>query len=85
MQSSSAPEPALIGIDVGTQSIRSIAFDRRGRKLAASARATPTSVLAVGGEYDPEAVFAAVLATLAEVARDLARATRRRHCGRQHR
>ena len=30
-------EPALVGIDLGTTSIRAIAFDPRGRKVAAAA------------------------------------------------
>jgi xylulokinase len=65
--------PALIGIDVGTQSIRTVAFDARGRKLAQAARATPVRMLDGGrGEYDPDNLFATVLACLAETARALA-------------
>jgi len=59
--------PCLIGIDVGTQSIRTLAFDPRGRKLAQAARPTPVRVLDGGrGEYDPDALFATVLACLSE-------------------
>ena len=62
-----ADGPALIGIDVGTSSVRSIAFDPRGRRIAAAARPTPTRIVDTGGEYHPEAIFAAVLATLSEI------------------
>src|SRR5437667_11698853 len=65
--------PLLIGIDVGTQSIRASAFDARGRKIAQAARPTPVRVLDGGrGEYDPDALFATVLACLSETARALA-------------
>lgn len=59
--------PALIGVDVGTSSVRSIAFDLRGRRIAAAGRPTPTNSVETGGEYDPDAIFAAVLATLADL------------------
>jgi xylulokinase len=65
--------PVLIGIDVGTQSIRALAFDARGRKIAQAARPTPVRVLDGGrGEYDPDILFATVLACLSETARALA-------------
>src|SRR5438552_15843506 len=67
-----ASDPCLIGIDCGTQSIRAIAFDRAGRKLAAAARPTPIKRSDSGGEYDPEAIFAAAVASLREVAGMLA-------------
>lgn len=60
-------EPCLIGIDCGTQSIRAIGFDQAGRKLAGAARPTPVDSSGSGGEYDPEAVFAAALSALREV------------------
>ena len=63
---------ALIGIDVGTSSVRAIAFDTRGRRLAAAARPTPTKIVETGGEYDPEAIFRSVLEALTEVATALA-------------
>ena len=63
---------ALIGIDVGTSSVRAIAFDERGRRLAAASRPTPTKIVETGGEFDPDAIFATVLAALAEVAQGLA-------------
>lgn len=72
----SAAEPTdghvLIGIDVGTSSVRAIAFDPRGRRLAAAARPTPTKIVATGGEYDPETLFSAVLACLREIGAALA-------------
>src|SRR5215468_2109202 len=65
--------PLLIGIDVGTQSIRTLAFDARGRKVAQAARPTPVRTLEGGrGEYDPDSLFATALACLAETARALA-------------
>ncbi len=65
-------EPALIGIDVGTSSVRAIAFDVRGRRVAAAAHPTPMRVTETGGEYDPEAIFATALKALFEVGRALA-------------
>ena len=65
-------QPCLIGIDCGTQSIRAIAFDSAGRKLAASARPTPIKRCDSGGEHDPDAIFTAVLVVLGEVAVALA-------------
>lgn len=65
--------PLLIGIDVGTQSIRAIAFDAGGQKIAQAARPTPVRVLGGGrGEYDPDSLFATVLVCLSETARPLA-------------
>lgn len=49
--------PVLIGIDVGTSSVRAIAFDARGRRLAAGARPTPIRIVDTGGEYDPDAAL----------------------------
>nr|HMN84676.1 FGGY family carbohydrate kinase [Bauldia sp.] len=64
--------PYLVGIDVGTSSVRAIAFDRRGRKVAAAARPTPVRAVPTGGEHDPEAMFAATLEALGELGRALA-------------
>jgi len=69
----SAEPPFLIGIDVGTQSIRTLAFDTRGHKRAEARRATPMQNFAGGlSEYDPEALFATVTACLSETATQLA-------------
>lgn len=64
--------PVLIGIDVGTSSVRAIAFDLRGRRVAAAARPTPIAILETGGEFDPDAIFATALTALKEVGSVLA-------------
>ncbi|MBN8995467.1 MAG: hypothetical protein J0H94_09580 [Rhizobiales bacterium] len=64
--------PAIIGIDAGTQSIRAIAFDLTGRRLASAARATPIERIGRGGEHDPNEIFAVVMTVLGEVGRALA-------------
>src|SRR5262245_15542709 len=67
---SASDSPALIGIDVGTQSIRASAFDTRGRKIAQATRPTPVRTLERGrGEYDPESLFTTVLVCLPATAR----------------
>jgi xylulokinase len=63
--------PFVIGIDLGTQSVRAIAFDARGRRAAQAGRPTPVRRLEGGGEHDPDALFDAVLACLTEVAAGL--------------
>ena len=67
-----ADSPALIGIDVGTQSVRAIAFDVRGRRIAAASRPTPFRITDTGGDFDPDAIFATALSALKEVATALA-------------
>ncbi|MBX6323542.1 MAG: carbohydrate kinase, partial [Rhodospirillaceae bacterium] len=70
---STAEPPFLVGIDCGTQSVRAIAYDMRGRKIAQASCPTPAHMHEGGrGEYDPEGLFAAVLRCLAETARPLA-------------
>lgn len=64
--------PVLVGIDVGTSSVRAIAFDERGRRVASAARPTPVTILETGGEYDPDAILAAALTALKEVGSVLA-------------
>ncbi len=60
--------PFLIGIDVGTQSVRALAFDARGHQVAQARRSTPEKRLAPDRlEYDPEAMFTAVTECLGEV------------------
>lgn len=65
-------DPLLIGVDVGTSSVRAIAFDARGRKIATAAHPTPMTAVDSGGEYDPDAIFTATLGALAEVGGALA-------------
>ena len=64
--------PFLIGIDVGTQSVRALAFDAFGNQVAQARRGTPMLQLAPDRcEYDPEGLFSAVSDCLGEVARAL--------------
>ncbi|MCB1496567.1 MAG: hypothetical protein KDJ86_12325 [Bauldia sp.] len=65
-------EPALVGIDLGTTSIRAIAFDPRGRKVAAASRPTPLNTVETGGEYDPDRIWAVVLEVLSDIGAALA-------------
>ncbi len=65
--------PFLIGIDVGTQSVRALAFDAFGNQVAQARR--PTPVIQIGPdreEYDPESLFTAASECLGEVAGTLA-------------
>ncbi len=65
--------PFLIGIDVGTQTVRALAFDGHGNQAAEARRPTPvTRIPPDGCEYDPDAIFAAVVECLGEVAGALA-------------
>ncbi|HXW20407.1 MAG TPA: FGGY family carbohydrate kinase [Roseiarcus sp.] len=60
--------PALLGVDLGTQTVRAVAFDRRGRRLAAAGRPTPSVRRGEeSADYDPDALFAIVEACLSEV------------------
>ncbi len=60
--------PFLIGIDLGTQSIRALLADARGRTVACASRPTPAIHLADGqAEYDPEAIWRLTLETLGEL------------------
>ena len=71
--SDSFQPPFLIGIDVGTQSVRALAFDARGNQVAQARRPTPVSQIAPGRcEYDPDALFAAVTECLGDVGHALA-------------
>jgi xylulokinase len=63
---------ALIGIDVGTSSVRAIAFDQSGRRIAAAARPTPIQPTDTGGEYDPDRIYETVLNALTEIGAALA-------------
>lgn len=60
----------LIGLDLGTQSVRALLADDRGTTLACARRPTPLCRLADGAAgYDPDALFATVLDLLADVAK----------------
>lgn len=57
--------PLLIGLDVGSSSVRALLFDAGLREVAKAAVATPTVPLADGRvDYDPEALWQAVVTTL---------------------
>ncbi len=59
----------LIGIDIGTQSLRGLLVDRRGRLRVLASRPTPTLRLGEGAaEHDPEALWRAMLDVLRELA-----------------
>lgn len=61
--------PCLIGLDLGTQSVRALLSDARGRTIACAARPTPAIVVGPGqAEYEPHALWDAVLAVLRELA-----------------
>jgi xylulokinase len=61
--------PFLIGLDCGTQSVRALLADARGRTLACAARPTPTIAIGPGqAEHDPEALWQAACAGLRELA-----------------
>ena len=68
----SSDHPLLVGIDVGTSSVRAIAFDTQGRQIAAGSRRTPIVPTDTGGEYDPDTLFATALAALADLGAALA-------------
>ena len=69
--SSSSDSSAIIGIDVGSTSVRAIAFDVTGHRLAVGSRPTPLRRLETGGEYDPDALFAAAVDALSDVSSEL--------------
>ncbi len=64
--------PVLLGVDVGTQSIRVLAFTADGRHLATASRPTPSRPWGESGvDYDPDALFAAVETCLREIVNKL--------------
>ena len=59
----------LIGIDIGTQSVRALLADTRGRTVACVGRATPAIGLAPGrAEYDADVLWRTVLDNLRDLA-----------------
>jgi len=62
------PADCLIGIDIGTQSVRALLIDRRSHLRILAFRPTPTLRPAPDrAEHDPEALWQAVLEVLREV------------------
>jgi len=59
----------LVGIDIGTQSIRALLADTHGRTVACVGRPTPAIVLGPGqAEYDPDGLWRTVLEALRDLA-----------------
>ncbi|HWA79892.1 MAG TPA: FGGY family carbohydrate kinase [Acetobacteraceae bacterium] len=59
----------LIGIDIGTQSLRALLIGRSARRRVFASRPTPTLRMREGfAEHDPEALWQATLAILRELA-----------------
>jgi xylulokinase len=59
----------IVGIDIGTQSLRALLADKSGRTIKCVRRPTPVRQIAeYAAEYDPDALWAAVLALLKELA-----------------
>ena len=58
--------PIVVGLDLGTQSTRCLAFDGRGRHLVTASRPTPMRRLADGGEYDPQLLWTTAESCLGE-------------------
>jgi sugar (pentulose or hexulose) kinase len=66
----SASEPVLLGIDVGTSACKAAVVDLDGAERAHGQAATPWRRVPTGAEVDPEALFAAVVAAAAAALRD---------------
>ena len=64
-------EPAWVGIDLGTQSVRAIALDDEGRTLAAASSPLRSFRQGDRHEQDPEAWWSAVVAVLRDVTSQL--------------
>lgn len=63
--------PVLLGVDLGTQSTRVLAFDVRGRLLVTARRPTPSRIGDGTAEYDPDLLWATVEACLGEAVAEL--------------
>jgi len=64
--------PAFIGVDIGTTSVKAVAFDRSGKTLAAEDREYPLRSPRRGwAEQDPEEILNALLDSLARVTHTL--------------
>ncbi|HEX9414811.1 MAG TPA: gluconokinase [Ktedonobacterales bacterium] len=63
------PQSCVIGLDIGTTSVKAAAFDSAGRQLALTAETLEQQRTESGAaEQDPHVVYAAVMATLVRVA-----------------
>ena len=73
-QATPVEPPVLLGVDLGTQTTRVVAFDRRGRRLVAASRPTISHRRGdEGADYHPDELFAAVEDCLAETVAGLPR------------
>lgn len=71
-------EPTVIGVDIGTTNIKSVAFSPEGQELAKALQATPTHHLDNGrAEYRAEELWQTICGVLQDVA------TRLDHIGRE--
>jgi sugar (pentulose or hexulose) kinase len=61
----------LLGLDVGTSSVKAAAFDEDGRELAHGRAPTPWRSVPTGAELDPDALLQAAAAAAVEVLRAL--------------
>ncbi|HLH51891.1 MAG TPA: FGGY family carbohydrate kinase, partial [Roseiarcus sp.] len=60
--------PVLLGVDVGTQSIRVLAFTAGGEHVATASRPTPSRPRGESGvDYDPDELFDTVETCLREI------------------
>lgn len=59
--------PAFVGLDLGTTSIKAVAFDADDRELAQAAVPTPTHSVETGAEYDANELWDAACAVLRSV------------------
>ncbi len=66
MELDTARSPLLIGVDAGTSRLRALVFTPSGEIAAQGTSPTPIVAVEGGGEFDPEALWQAVLAALRE-------------------
>lgn len=63
---------AFIGLDLGTTSIKAVAFDTDDHELAAASLPTPTHTVETGAEYDADELWATAASVLRSVTSSLA-------------
>ncbi|MEQ8967471.1 MAG: FGGY family carbohydrate kinase [Azospirillaceae bacterium] len=67
MADSAADAPLVVGIDLGTGSVRALVFDPTGACLATAGRPTPMVTVGPGAaEFEPEALWRATAGAIAE-------------------